>query len=263
MEIEYTSLSPLLPLLFYLFSLDYDLNLSSLNAKAACRVSMAWRETNKEQISKIREGEKVPFDDVICKYRVASRHGFTKGGDLIFITRVGLGNMKGLMDTLSEDQVLQSKLLSREEAFMYCDQETRKRGKLVHSLTLLDMKGVTLWSFLQSNDPRFSKVLTKVSHMAEKLYPKLAKNIVILNCPSFIVNSVTFIKPFIGKETLSKIMFCTSSDWSLHGNCASKCPFVTANIDLDSLPSFLGGKCECKDKGGRMIKPPPPRLISF
>ncbi|KAJ1555037.1 hypothetical protein HK096_010030, partial [Nowakowskiella sp. JEL0078] len=66
----------------------------------------------------------------------------------------------------------------------------------------------------------------------------------------------TLSRAFLPKKTLDKMKFCKSCSPALSlspskNGSIKLCPFVMSNIALDDLPTFLGGNCDCSDKGER------------
>ena len=70
----------------------------------------------------------------------------------------------------------------------------------------------------------------------------------IFQPPSFFRVLFGLIKVFMSKKQLAKMSVCPGR--SAARQSAAVCPFASARFDLDKLPSFLGGTCQCAARGG-------------
>lgn len=59
------------------------------------------------------------------------------------------------MDAVSEEDILTASILLREEVFNYCDTETRRQGKIIRCMCILDFRG---FSLTKNTDSRYNKV---------------------------------------------------------------------------------------------------------
>ncbi|KAI8615275.1 hypothetical protein BC830DRAFT_311178 [Chytriomyces sp. MP71] len=92
-------------------------------------------------------------------------------------------------------------------------------------------------------DSRFMKVIGDSSKMSEKMFPQLLGKTVYCNAPSWMAWTFnTVVKPLISKKTAEKSVFCPGN---VSGKPFGDCPFLARYMMAESLPTFLGGKCEC------------------
>ena len=176
------------------------------------------------------------------------------------------------MDHLSQDEVMQYMTQQREAQAIYCDIETRKQRKLIKAVSVLDFSG---FSLLRGNDSRFQKCITEGSKLSEKLYPQmLGKSIFststsctismhlhiygckyltnhihihrssrhAVNTPRIFNFTFSLIKPLMSKRAVEKMVFCPGF---AAGSDVSVCPYLSKYMNLDTVPTFLGGKCNC------------------
>ena len=144
------------------------------------------------------------------------------------------------MDALPFDDVLLFFTIYRFKTLEYLDKETRKQGRLLKAITVLDFQG---FSVARGNDSRFAKIIGESSKLSEKLFPQLLGATVFINVPRFLYWSINLIKPLMSKRAVEKMAFCPGNVVSTKS--ITECPYLTKNLALEDVPSFLGGKCNC------------------
>ena len=140
------------------------------------------------------------------------------------------------MDAVSFDDVMLNSTLTRVKSMFYCDEMTRKHGRLYKAISVLDFNGFNL---TRGNDSRFSKIIGDSSKLAEKLFPQLLGRTIFINTPSYFYWTFALIKPLMSARAVEKMVFCPAK-----GDIAA-CPYLSRNLDLDKVPTFLGGSCNC------------------
>eukprot|EP01091_Cochliopodium_minus_P020601 TRINITY_DN904_c0_g1_i3.p1 TRINITY_DN904_c0_g1~~TRINITY_DN904_c0_g1_i3.p1 ORF type:complete len:162 (-),score=40.10 TRINITY_DN904_c0_g1_i3:83-568(-) len=143
------------------------------------------------------------------------------------------------MDHVSEEQMCNFLVFQKEICWIKCDELTRKNRRLTKMLAVNDMNGVSLLS----NDKRFFKSLGDSSKIAENLYPQLLDKNVVVNPPTMFKVIMSVASVFMSKKSLSKMITCKGN---INKQTLSKCPFASKFIKEEDIPSFLGGKCDCK-----------------
>ena len=117
---------------------------------------------------------------------------------------------------------------------------TRETRQLTKVLVLNDLKNLSLYS----NDPRFFRVLGETSKNSEFMYPQLLEKTVFLNPPFIFRFIFSVARVFMSSGFLEKMKVCGGD--TKKGDI-TKCPFALQNLEKEAIPTFLGGKCECKE----------------
>ena len=113
--------------------------------------------------------------------------------------------------------------------FPICSAVAGKR--IEKSVTILDLKGVSLMSLFFGKVKTFTKIATKI---AQDYYPEILGQLYIVNS-GFMFRAIwSIVKGWIDKKTQKKIKIISGS---------GKKDLLKA-IDADKLPVFLGGTCE-------------------
>mmetsp|Transcript_30333 Transcript_30333/g.68574 ORF Transcript_30333/g.68574 Transcript_30333/m.68574 type:complete len:389 (-) Transcript_30333:143-1309(-) len=229
-----------------------------LGAQAdAVRKTVKFRTDNREALAEVVRTGKPPNHDVFIKFQAAGYVGDLGGLEPVHVIRGGHCNAKGLMHTLSHEQVVDWLLYLKEIYFNMCDERTRKTRKMVKSITIMDMDNYSIFD----GEPRFFKALGESSKLSAVYYPQLLGKTVILNAPSYMRALMSTVSVFLPKSTLNKIAFCPASKAALYTRKDAKdikCPFIqkmAGDVGCTNLPDFLGGRGETPEN----LKP---RLMS-
>ncbi|KAJ3411186.1 hypothetical protein HDV05_002614 [Chytridiales sp. JEL 0842] len=213
---------------------------ASQEAEEACRFSIKWLHDNKEEIESIYAGNKPPLADKITQFQVVGSHKFTKAGEPVFYVRIGLCNTKGLMDAVPYNDVLHFMVINRIAIMRYCDLQSRKEGRIIRAITVLDFQG---FSMSRGNDSRFTRIIGASSKLAEQLFPQLLGVSVFVNVPSYMRWGFKALTPLMSPRAVAKMRFCPGN---VHTNKPfSACPYLSKTFDENDIPTFLGGKCSC------------------
>ncbi|CAK4695031.1 hypothetical protein LEN26_006866 [Aphanomyces euteiches] len=207
-----------------------------------CRYTIQWRNARKDLLDRVHAGEMPALHDQVTKFQVAGEHKLTKYGEPLFIVRIGLSNSKALMEALPFDDLLEYYMLIRERIFLHCDKLTRAIGSFVRMTILLDFQG---FSITRGYDRQFAQLNEVTGRLSEKMYPQLLGHTVFLNTPSVVLWMIKLFKPRTSDQAAEGKLFCPG------GSDISACPFVSSNLGLESLPTFIGGSCTCGN--GRCI----------
>lgn len=214
-------------------------NKTAAEAEEPARFTINWNLEHRQDIENIRNGGKPPHFDLISQFQVTGEHGHTRNGEPIYYVRIGLCNTKALMDNVPYEQVLTAFTMARFKAVEYCDAQTRKEGRLVKAINVLDFQGASL---SRGNDSRFSKLLGESSKLNEKLFPQLQGSTIMVNVPPFFMFGFNLLKPLMSKRALEKVVFCPGKN---SGKPISACPYLSNYLNIDNVPTFLGGNCNC------------------
>ena len=206
-------------------------------AEAALRRTISWREENADLLNDIKNGKKVPFDDVWRRYMGVFRTFLRNKGPINFVI-VNHSSTKALMDDHPFEKVKAFCLFTREEDFLICDRLTRETRKLVKTVSVIDMYDMSVFS--GDADKRFAKALGDASNMSTDLYPQFLDKSILVNLPNVFNWVWKILKLFMSERTLAKIVLhpvlghgASDSVGSLGDLC---------DVDEDNIPDFLGGK---------------------
>ncbi|KAJ3062337.1 hypothetical protein HDU98_001785 [Podochytrium sp. JEL0797] len=209
-------------------------------AEAAARFTIDYFTKNKDLIDTVLSGGKLPFQDTIAQYQCSGSHKFTKNGEPVFYVRIGISNDKALMDTVPYQDVLNFMISNNIKIMKACDKASREQQKIVKAIGVIDFLHIS-----RVPDSRFFKILGESSKMSEKMFPQLMGKNIYVNAPSAVVWTFgTVLKPLLSKKTVEKTVFCPGKG-SKKG--IAECPYLARYLDLENVPSFLGGGCECND----------------
>lgn len=198
--------------------------------------TIKWRRENASWLTATKNED----FNAIERFVAAGYHGATHEGNPLYIVRAGISNAVALMDACKEEDVVRWMLWKREQGFQTCDRLTRETGTMHRMLVVNDLNHVSLVS---GQDPRFRAVLAKVSKMSEVYYPQLLGRSVLINVPRLFSALFSAFKLILSKKMLAKIAICPGRTLT---EDISRCPFASKVVNLDTLPTFLGGRCRCK-----------------
>ena len=135
----------------------------------ALKKTVAWRTENAEILERTVATGKAPNQELCMKFNTCGYAGDLGGYEPIFVVRTGHCNSRGLMSTLSMEEVTDWLHFSREIAFRRCDERTRKTRMMIKTITVIDLAGFSLFA----GDSRFQKCLTKASELSALYYPQV------------------------------------------------------------------------------------------
>ncbi|KAF0699239.1 Aste57867_10204 [Aphanomyces stellatus] len=210
-------------------------------AEESCRFTIEWRTKRAAVLSKIKAGAPPPFEAEVARFQVAGVHKATTLGEPIFIVRIGFFNPRALMDAIPFDEVVEYLMMCREVLALQCDAESRTKRTLIKMLSIMDFTG---YSLHHSHDLRFHKALCVASKLSETMYPQLLGRTVLFNCPRAFGLVFRLVKRLLSQRSVARIVVCPGPS---SGKPVTACPYVTHAIDLQAIPTFLGGDCTCED----------------
>jgi len=205
-------------------------------AEAAVRATVHWREDNAERLKRSGSGEKHPMEAEMGRLNIADvLDTRTLLDEPVFVVRSGLCQNRLLMDTYTEDQIIDYLSWSKEYIFQLCDEATRRTGRLVKQVNVIDMHGLRL----ADQDKRFYRALGRSSKDTELYYPQLLAVTAGVNAPTFLNLIWVFVKRLMPKKTIEKTRICGARD--TNKQAATACPFLVHNFAPEEICSFLGG----------------------
>lgn len=209
------------------------------NAIAAAKANIAWRKEKADMLEAARRGDRLPRFAAIERFVVADYHGCTNSGAPLYVVRAGISNPTAMMDEIPKADLVDFMMYRKEIGFAKCDRITRSTRVLVKLVTVNDLNDVSL---LAGTEKRFQAVLGESSKLSEMYYPQLLDRAVLVNVPYIFSAIWSVMKNVLNAKARSKVAICPGD--ALKGDI-SKCPFAKL-LDLETLPSFLGGTCRCK-----------------
>lgn len=168
-------------------------------------------------------------------------HGVDKLGRPVYIERFGLLNVARLFEISTEERVIRHYIQEYEIMmklkFPACS--AVKGEKVNQGLTIFDM---THGSITTANSHTYGlcKLAAKVG---SDYYPEIMGNLFIVNAPMLFSGIWAIVKGFLDEKTRGKIKI-------LGGNFL---PTLEQHWDRASIPSFMGGECECAHVEGGCI----------
>ena len=214
-------------------------NADDAEALQSAKDTLEWRRDKREIIEAAAAGTKLERFAAMERLVTADYHGYTTSGQPLYIIRAGTMNTAAMMDTIPTSEVVDFMMYRREIGFLKCDALTRSTRVLTKLVTVNDLNHV---HNLTTVGTRFASVLRDASKLSEVMYPQLLDRAVLINVPYVFGALWGLIKTVISTTARSKVAICPGN--TLTGDI-SKCPFAKL-LDLNTLPSFLAGRCRCK-----------------
>ncbi|TYH94490.1 hypothetical protein ES332_A12G045200v1 [Gossypium tomentosum] len=177
----------------------------------------------------------------VVKYYPQGYHGVDKDGRPVYIERLGQVDVNKLIKVTTIDRYLKYHVKEFEKTFAvkFPAASIAAKKQINQSTTILDVEGVGLSSFNKSA----RELLQSLQKIDGDNYPETLNRMFIINAgPGFRMLWGT-VKSFLDPKTTAKIHV-------LGNKYQSKLLEV---IDADQLPEFLGGTCNCADKGSCMV----------
>jgi hypothetical protein len=204
-----------------LWLLRFILSNGAKEAEKAVRATLKYRADNAAMLALAAEGQEHPQKEAMCQLSISEiwRHP-TLADEPVQLIRAGKSNVKRLMDTYSADDVVQYMNFQKEQAFLLCDEATRRTRRIVKMVTVVDMHS----SRFADNDNRFFKALGRASKDSELFYPQLLAITVGINVPSYLNLIWPIAKRLMPAKTLSKFRICSARDTVTQS--AAQCPFA-------------------------------------
>lgn len=208
-------------------------------ATKAAEATLDFRMKNNDMIQATIASGKTPNKDTIEKFQVTGETSAVIGGWPVYCVRTGYCDIRGLMNTMTEEQVVTDMGLNNELQWRRCDKLTRETRKMTKMINVIDLSDFSMFM----GDKRFFKALGKSSEFSASHYPQLLGRTVIVNAPSYFRLLFRSFSVFMPKSYLEKQIVCPVA--SSGKDDIAKCPFVTKFGDAGALPDFLGGQGPC------------------
>ncbi|XP_025987981.1 protein real-time isoform X2 [Solenopsis invicta] len=194
--------------------------------------SLHWRK--KHQIDKLLDEYEMP--QVIKDYFPGGWHHFDKDGRPLYILRLGQMDVKGLLKSIGEDELLLLALHICEEGLHLMEEATTVWDHPVSQWTLLiDLEGLNMRHLWRPG----IKALLRIIEIVEANYPETMGRVLIMRAPRCFPILWTLISTFINENTRKKFIFYCGTDYQEQGP-GSLGEYITQEF----IPDFLGGASE-------------------
>ena len=228
-----------------LFLLRYILSKKNNLKKAeeAIRICCKWRadpEIREQVLKPVADNTwtEAPVYKSFCKHMVFGVLGSQVDGGILFYLRDGLGEPNAVFESLSRNEFLKIGFQSREYVYRWCDTETRRLGRFVKAMFIIDMNKVKL---SQMPDSRVQKCYAELGEFSENNNPQMVDKYLIVNAPSFIPWFIKIIGPLFPRSMMEKFDIFPSTP------NLGESEFGKTWINLEYLPDYLGGTFPTKD----------------
>lgn len=201
-------------------------------AKEMLTQTLHWRK--KYQIDKLLDEYELP--QVIKDYFPGGWHHFDKDGRPLYILRLGQMDVKGLLKSVGEEELLLLALHICEEGLTLMEDATNICGQPILQWSLLiDLEGLNMRHLWKPG----IKALLRIIEIVETNYPETMGRVLIMRAPRCFPILWTLISTFINENTRQKFVFFCGTDYQ-----EQSAGGLNEYIDPDILPDFLGGSSE-------------------
>ncbi|XP_043256852.1 protein real-time isoform X1 [Colletes gigas] len=201
-------------------------------AKEMLTQSLHWRK--KHQIDKLLEEYDTP--QVVKNYFPGGWHHFDKDGRPLYILRMGQMDVKGLLKSIGEDDLLLLALHICEEGLLLMEEATTVSGHPVSQWSLLiDLEGLNMRHLWRPG----IKALLRIIEIVEINYPETMGRVLFMRAPRCFPILWTLISTFINENTRKKFIFYCGANYQEEDSGS-----LSEYIDPKFIPDFLGGSSE-------------------
>ncbi|KOC58880.1 Protein real-time [Habropoda laboriosa] len=214
-------------------------------AKEMLTQALHWRK--KHQIDKLLEEYEVP--QVVKDYFPGGWHHFDTDGRPLYILRMGQMDVKGLLKSIGEDDLLLLVLHICEEGLLLMEEATSVSGHPVSQWCLLiDLEGLNMRHLWRPGIKPLLLFIKKKNLSVEINYPETMGRVLIMRAPRCFPILWTLISTFINENTRKKFIFYCGTNYQEQGpGSLSEC------IDPEFIPDFLGGSSEAYITEGGIV----------
>ncbi|WAQ97346.1 S14L1-like protein [Mya arenaria] len=201
--------------------------------------SLAWRKLH--NIDHLLHTYTPP--DVLTKYYTGGWHFSDKDGRPLYVLRLGLMDVKGLMKAVGEENLLKHVLWVNEEGLRRASEATKARGHPVSACTcIVDLEGLSMRHLWRPG----IRALLRIIEIVEANYPETMGRLLIVRAPRVFPVLWTLISPFIDENTRKKFMIYGGNDYQGPGG-------LVDYIEKKYIPDFLEGECYCDVPEGALV----------
>ena len=231
-----------------IFLLRYILSYKTVaKSEPHVRAGFEYRKEN-AWLDFARTGEVWEVNQKVERFTCASQTHNRKidGGPIQYIRAV-IADPGVLAKNVTEDELCKHLTFIKEEAYLICDKLTRETGRLTKLVVCFDMKNVSMGIPAKS----IQNGMNKSSEIAQHLYPQLLERVAITNPPWMMKQLWKVAKMILSERLTSKAAMCMGQfEPGEEPNRMHECPWASKQLRVEEVPTFVGGTCNCKDKGG-------------
>ncbi|CAL7933009.1 unnamed protein product [Xylocopa violacea] len=229
-------------------------------AKEMLTQTLHWRK--KHQIDKLLDEYDAP--QVVKDYFPGGWHHFDKGklyyvrknlvmllvflvtdGRPLYILRMGQMDVKGLLKSIGEDDVLLLVTHICEIGLLLMEEATAVSGHPVSQWSLLiDLEGLNMRHLWRPG----IKALLHIIEIVETNYPETMGRVLIMRAPRCFPILWTLISTFINENTKKKFVFYCGANYQEDGPGS-----LSEYIEPEFIPDFLGGSSEAYISEGGIV----------
>ncbi|XP_025086727.1 SEC14-like protein 1 isoform X4 [Pomacea canaliculata] len=201
--------------------------------------SLAWRKLH--NLDRLLETYRSP--EIMEKYYPGGWHFFDREGRPLYILRLGMMDVKGLMRSVGEEAILKHVLAHNEEGLRLAAEATNKRGYPVSACTcIVDLDGLSMRHLWRPG----IRALLRIIETVEANYPETMAQLLIVRAPRVFPVLWTLVSPFIDENTRRKFMIYGGKDYMGSGG-------LVEFVEKQYIPDFLGGDCYCDVPEGGLV----------
>ncbi|XP_050581132.1 protein real-time isoform X3 [Bombus affinis] len=196
-----------------------------------------WKDPN--DISEKNEGDIEKSQESLDPeetYSCADNKLQNRDGQPLYILRMGQMDVKGLLKSIGEDDLLLLVLHICEEGLVLMEEATGVSGHPVSQWCLLiDLEGLNMRHLWRPG----IKALLRIIEIVEINYPETMGRVLIMRAPRCFPILWTLISTFINENTRKKFIFYCGTNYQEQGPGS-----LSDYIDPEFIPDFLGGSSE-------------------
>ncbi|XP_026100962.1 SEC14-like protein 2 [Carassius auratus] len=167
--------------------------------------------------------------EVIARYLSGGMCGHDREGSPIWYDVIGPMDPKGLMHSVSKQDLVKSKVRDCEILQKECDLQSERMGRNIEAITMIyDCEGLGMKHLYKPAIETYGEVLT----MFEDNYPEGLKRLFVIKAPKLFPVAYNLVKHFLSVDTRRKVIVL-GSNWK---------EVLQKYIDPEELPAHYGGK---------------------
>ncbi|XP_014398021.1 PREDICTED: SEC14-like protein 3 isoform X4 [Myotis brandtii] len=141
--------------------------------------------------------------EVVQKYMPGGLCGYDRDGCPVWYDIAGPLDPKGLLFSVTKQDLLKAKMRDRERILQQCELQTERLGKRIDTIVMIfDCEGLGLKHFWKP----LVEVYQEFFSLLEENYPETLKSLFILKATKLFPVGYNLMKPFLSEDTRRKII---------------------------------------------------------